>query len=79
MLPGRKHKRCTVRGPDLKTILNTGRALSTADALALLDQVIFNILAANTAPLARTDSLAFPSGAGSRLPPGAALQCLNGC
>ncbi len=67
--PGRKYERGTVRGPDLITLLNTGRALSAADALALLDQVIFNILAANTDAHAKNYSLLFPVGAGPRLAP----------
>ena len=67
--PGRKYERGTVRGPDLKTLLNTGRALSAAGALALLDQVIFNILVANTDAHAKNYSLLFPVGAEPHLAP----------
>ncbi|EEF24255.1 Protein hipA, putative, partial [Ricinus communis] len=42
--PGRKYERGSLKGPDLATLLQTGRHLSSADALALLDDVIFNLL-----------------------------------
>jgi len=48
MPPGRKYERGTLKGPDLQRLLGTGRHFSPADALALLDQLIFNILVANT-------------------------------
>ncbi len=46
--PGRKHVRGTRPVLDLATLLRTGRHVSATDALALLDQVIFNILVTNT-------------------------------
>lgn len=67
--PGRKYERGTVPGPGLATLLRTGRTLPPADALALLDQVIFNILAANTDGHAKNYSLLFPVGAEPRLAP----------
>lgn len=67
--PGRKYERGTVSGPGLKMLLSTGRAFSPADALALLDQVIFNILAANTDAHAKNYSLLFPVGGSPRLAP----------
>jgi serine/threonine-protein kinase HipA len=67
--PGRKYERGTLRGLDLKTLLETGRHVSAADALALLDQVIFNILVANTDAHAKNYSLILPVGAPPRLAP----------
>ena len=67
--PGRKYQRGTIAGPDLATLLGTGRHLPPTDALALLDQLIFNILAANTDAHAKNYSLLFPIGAGPRLAP----------
>ena len=67
--PGRKYERGTLRGLDLKTLLETGRHLSATDALALLDQVIFNILVANTDAHAKNYSLILPVGSGPRLAP----------
>lgn len=67
--PGRKYERGTVRGLDLKTLLETGRHVSATDALALLDQVIFNILVANTDAHAKNYSLILPVGAAPRLAP----------
>lgn len=67
--PGRKYERGTVAGPDLATLLATGRQLLPADALALLDQIIFNILVANTDAHAKNYSLLLPVGAGPRLAP----------
>ncbi len=67
--PGRKYERGTARGPDLDTLLRTGRALPPADALALLDQVIFNVLAANTDAHAKNYSLLLPVGSEPRLAP----------
>ena len=67
--PGRKYERGTLRGLDLKTLLETGRHVSASDALALLDQVIFNILVANTDAHAKNYSLILPVGGGSRLAP----------
>jgi serine/threonine-protein kinase HipA len=67
--PGRKYERGTLRGLDLKTLLETGRHVSATDALALLDQVIFNILVANTDAHAKNYSLILPVGRGPRLAP----------
>jgi serine/threonine-protein kinase HipA len=67
--PGRKYERGTLRGLDLKTLLDTGRHVSANDALALLDQVIFNILVANTDAHAKNYSLILPVGASPRLAP----------
>jgi serine/threonine-protein kinase HipA len=67
--PGRKYERGTLRGPDLQTLLGTGRRLSPSDALSLLDQLIFNILVANTDAHAKNYSLLLPVGAGPRLAP----------
>lgn len=67
--PGRKYERGTLPGLDLKALLETGRHLAPADALALLDQVIFNILVANTDAHAKNYSLLHPVGGGPRLAP----------
>ena len=67
--PGRKYERGTLPGLDLKTLLETGRYVSASDALALLDQVIFNILVANTDAHAKNYSLILPVGSGPRLAP----------
>jgi serine/threonine-protein kinase HipA len=67
--PGRKYERGTLRGLDLKTLLETGRHVSASDALALLDQVIFNILVANTDAHAKNYSLILPVAAAPRLAP----------
>jgi serine/threonine-protein kinase HipA len=53
----------------LATLLSTGRHLPSADALSLLDDVIFNILVANTDAHAKNYSLVLPVGAGPRLAP----------
>ena len=67
--PGRKYERGTLKGPDLKTLLGTSGHLSPGDALSLLDQLIFNILVANTEAHAKNYSLLLPIGAGPRLAP----------
>jgi serine/threonine-protein kinase HipA len=67
--PGRKYERGTLPGPDLKALLATGRALPPSDALAVLDQLIFNILVANTDAHAKNYSILFPVGAEPRLAP----------
>lgn len=67
--PGRKYERGTLPGLDLRTLLETGRHVSATDALALLDQVIFNILVANTDAHAKNYSLILPVGAPPRLAP----------
>jgi serine/threonine-protein kinase HipA len=50
-------------------LLGAGRHLSSVDALSLLDDVIFNILVANTDAHAKNYSLLLPVGAGPRLAP----------
>lgn len=69
LTPGRKYERGTLPGLDLKTLLETGRHVSANDALALLDQVTFNILVANTDAHAKNYSLILPVGAAPRLAP----------
>lgn len=67
--PGRKYERGTLPGLNLKTLLETGRHVSAGDALALLDQVICNIIVANTVAHAKNYSLILPVGATPRLAP----------
>jgi len=67
--PGRKYERGTLPGPGVGQLLGTGRRLPPADALALLDQLIFNILAANTDAHAKNYSLLLPVNAAPRLAP----------
>jgi serine/threonine-protein kinase HipA len=67
--PGRKYERGTLAGPDISTLLATGKNLPPADALVLLDQLIFNILVANTDAHAKNYSLLLPIGTGPRLSP----------
>ncbi len=67
--PGRKYERGTLPGLTLKSLLETGRHVSASDALALLDQVMFNILVANTDAHAKNYSLILPVGAALRLAP----------
>ena len=67
--PGRKYERGTRPGLDLATLLRTGQHVSANDALALLDQVIFNILVANTDAHAKNYSLILPVSEPPRLAP----------
>lgn len=67
--PGRKYERGTLSGPSLADLLRTGQHLPPSDALALLDQLIFNILAANTDAHAKNYSLLLPISSGPRLAP----------
>lgn len=67
--PGRKYERGTLSGLTLQAVLATGAPLPPKDALALLDQVIFNILVANTDAHAKNYSLLLPIGAGPSLAP----------
>lgn len=67
--PGRKYERGTRPGLDLASLLRTGRHVGAKDALALLDQVIFNILVANTDAHAKNYSLILPIAALPRLAP----------
>ncbi|MEQ8964786.1 MAG: type II toxin-antitoxin system HipA family toxin [Azospirillaceae bacterium] len=55
--PAYKYERGSVPGPSLATILATGRLVPPTDRLALLDQVIFNILVANSDAHAKNYSL----------------------
>ena len=74
--PGRKYQRGTLPGPDLATLLATGRRLPPKDALALLDQVIFNILVANTDAHAKNYSLLLTIGGDTRLAPLYDVSCV---
>lgn len=67
--PGRKYERGTLPGPDLTTLLGTARHLPPKDALSLLDQLIFNILVANTDAHAKNYSLLLHVGGETRLAP----------
>lgn len=67
--PGRKYERGTLSGPDLVVLLRTGHHLPPTDALSLLDQLIFNILIANTDAHAKNYSLLLPVATGPRLAP----------
>jgi serine/threonine-protein kinase HipA len=67
--PGRKYERGTLSGLDLKSLLQIGRHVSAADALALLDQVIFNLLVANTDAHAKNYCSILPVGGRPRLVP----------
>ena len=58
--PGRKYEHGTIPGLSLHEILSTGRRLGPKGTLALLDQVIFNILVANTDSHAKNYSLLLP-------------------
>ena len=62
VFPVQKYERGTVPGPDLVTILRTGDHLSPRDALSLTDQVIFNILVANTDAHAKNYSMLLSNG-----------------
>lgn len=55
--PGQKYEQGTVPGLDMAGLLLTGDHLPPADALALHDQVIFNILIANTDAHAKNYSI----------------------
>lgn len=67
--PGRKYEHGTLAGPSLAQILATGNRLPPKDALALLDQVLFNILVANTDAHAKNYSILRPVGGGLHLAP----------
>lgn len=67
--PGRKYERGTMAGPGLNALLATGQHLPPTDALALLDQIIFNILIANTDAHAKNYSLMLPVNSSPRLAP----------
>ena len=67
--PGRKYERGTLAGPGITTLLRTGNRLQPTDALELFDQLIFNILVANTDAHAKNYSLLLPVGKGPCLAP----------
>jgi len=67
--PGRKYERGTRPGLSLPQLLGTGRHLTPAGALALLDQLIFNILVANTDAHAKNYSVLLPIGGDPQLAP----------
>lgn len=67
--PARKYERGTLPGPDLTALLGTAHHLPPKDALSLLDQLIFNILVANTDAHAKNYSLLLPVGERARLAP----------
>lgn len=67
--PGRKYERGTVAGPTIETLLSTAKHVPPSDELALIDQLIFNILVANTDAHAKNYSLLFPIGKGPQLAP----------
>ncbi|KAK0331530.1 hypothetical protein LTR94_028558, partial [Friedmanniomyces endolithicus] len=67
--PGRKYERGTVRGLGLDALLRTGRYIPPSDTLALLDQLIFNVLVANTDAHAKNYSLLLPIDSSPRLAP----------
>jgi len=57
IFPSQKYEQGTVRGLDLTALIQTGRHLPAGEALKLLDQVIFNILVANTDAHAKNYSM----------------------
>lgn len=67
--PGLKYEVGTIPGLTLTGLLATARALPPSDALALLDQVIFNILVANADAHAKNYSLLLPVSGPTRLAP----------
>lgn len=69
IFPEQKYERVIPRGIDLKSILETGRHAGAKGALALLDQVIFNILVANSDAHAKNYSLLLPMADAPRLAP----------
>lgn len=67
--PGLKYEVGSVQGLTMTALLKTGDALPSADALALLDQLIFNILVANSDAHAKNYSLLLPISGQPRLAP----------
>ena len=57
LYPSQKYERGAVPGLDLKALLATRRHLPSSDAVKLIDQVIFNVLAANTDSHAKNYSM----------------------
>jgi serine/threonine-protein kinase HipA len=62
IFPGQKYEQGTIPGLDLRRLLRTGAHLPPAEALRLLDQVIFNILVANTDAHAKNYSMILSGG-----------------
>lgn len=67
--PALKYEGGTIPGLTLKALLDTAGALPPADALALLDHLIFNILVANADAHAKNYSLLLPVSGRPRLAP----------
>ena len=67
IFPAQKYEQGTVRGLDLTQLLTTARHMPAKDALTLQDQIIFNILVANTDAHAKNYSMLL-SGAPSMAP-----------
>jgi serine/threonine-protein kinase HipA len=57
VFPGQKYEQGTVAGIDMQRLLGTAQYVPSKDALALQDQVIFNILVANTDAHAKNYSM----------------------
>nr|WP_252731502.1 HipA domain-containing protein [Lentibacter algarum] len=57
IFPAQKYEQGTVSGLDMTQLLTTARHMSAKDALTLQDQVIFNILVANTDAHAKNYSM----------------------
>lgn len=74
--PGLKYEVGTLPGLTLTALLKTGDALPSTDALALLDQVIFNILVANCDAHAKNYSLIHPLSGHPRLAPLYDVSCV---
>ncbi len=62
IFPSQKYEQGTVRGLDLTALIQTGHHLPAGAALQLLDQVIFNILVANTDAHAKNYSMILSGG-----------------
>ncbi|MEO1378856.1 MAG: type II toxin-antitoxin system HipA family toxin, partial [Pseudomonadota bacterium] len=62
VFPGQKYEQGTVAGLDLNRLLLTAQHLPAQDALTLQDQVIFNILVANTDAHAKNYSMLLSGG-----------------
>lgn len=62
IFPGQKYEQGTIPGLDLRRLLRTGAHLPPAEALRLLDQVVFNILVANTDAHAKNYSMILSGG-----------------
>ncbi len=60
--PGQKYERGTMPGLDLHGLLLTGNRIPSVEALKLLDQVIFNVLVANTGAHAKNFSVILSAG-----------------